>query len=80
MKVFVHWNPDSNNALLLNLRQTVGIKDVKDILQNNTQNDAISRLIMRSSSMVEVSPENVNRAKCWADFTISDHYTAERLA
>lgn len=80
MKVLVHLNQGSNKGLLLNLNEAIGLKDIKKILEENTQRDAISRLILRSSSMIEVSPGNINKAKSWADFTISDHYTAERLA
>lgn len=79
MKVLVNLNHGSNKGLLLHLKADVSLKDVKSILESNTQRDAISRLILRSSSMAEVSAENINKAKSWANFTISDHYTTERL-
>lgn len=79
MKVLVNLNRESNKGLLLHLKADVSLRDVKSILECNTQRDAISRLILSSSSMAEVSAENINRARSWADFTISDHYIAERL-
>ena len=79
MKVLVYLNHGSSKGLLLNLKEAVSMRDVKKILEENTQRDAISRLILRSSSMVEVPPENITKAKLSANFTISDHYTVERL-
>ena len=79
MKVFINLNHGSEKGLLLSLSRDMSLSEIKRIVGQNNQRDAISTLIMRSSSMVEVSHNNIKNAKAAADFTISDDYTAEKL-
>lgn len=80
MKVLIHLNHGSNKGFLLKLKENVFVADVKKIIEDYDRDGAITKLILRSSSMVELSPEDTKKAKPWADFTISGGYTVEKLA
>ena len=79
MKVFVHLNHRSNKGLLLSLNGGMTREDIKRVIGGKRPEDAILKLIARSSSMVEVSTEHMKKTQPLADFTISDDYTVERL-
>ena len=79
MKVFVHLNHGSKKGLLLSLNGGMTRVGIKRIIGKKRSEEAALKLIARSSSMVEVSAENMKNTQRLADFTISDDYTVERL-
>ncbi len=80
MKVLIHLNHGSNKGLLLKLKENIVVADVKRIIEDYDSDGAITKLILRSSSMTELSVEDTKKAQARADFTISGGYTVEKLA
>ena len=79
MNVLVHLNHGSNKCLLLSLNGVTTRAEIKRIIGGNRREDSIFKLIARSSSVVELSCGKMKNTQSWADFTISDDYTVERL-
>ena len=80
MKVLVQLNQGLNQTFLLSFQDEVTSSDVREILDGADKGSAIQKLMIKSDKCVEVFPKDKKKAQNLADFTISQGYTAERLA
>ena len=80
MKVLVHLNHGIDRSFLLYFRRDITGKKIQSILAHRNCSAAIQKLMMKSSTITEVPAQDKKKVEALANFTVADHYSAERLA